>query len=179
MRRLRLRLVVGLSLVISFACAWAGEGFSDGFEDPITYNIDFCRLQFPLGITETVGTNVDVFARLFIEGLTNQSGVNDPAPEVIGYVGYGPDGSDPSGPWTWAQGMPNPGYGPASPGYEMNNDEYQAVLVVPGPPGEYDFAFRFSGDGGATFTYCDGGNEGSSNGYNPADAGQMTSLPNQ
>jgi predicted extracellular nuclease len=50
------------------------------------------------------------------------------------------------------------------------------VLSVPAP-GTYDYAFRFSGDDGATFTYCDGQAAGSSDGYQPANAGQMTSSP--
>lgn len=122
---------------------------------------------------------VDAFGRVYIAGLTDLSGVNDPAPEVIGYVGYGPDGTDPAVDpgWVWTAGVPNAGYGPASPGYEANNDEYQAVLTVPSPPGTYDFAFRFTGDGGSTFTYCDGQPAGSSDGYQIANAGQMTSQP--
>jgi hypothetical protein len=144
----------------------------------VTYPIDFCRLQFPTLIDEIQGTDVTAYGRLYSGGLTDISGVNDPAPEVIGYVGYGPDGTDPTvdATWVWTAGTPNAGYGPASPLYEANNDEYQAVLSVP-VPGTYDFAFRFSGDDGATFTYCDGQDPGSSNGYSPVDAGQMTSSP--
>ena len=143
---------------------------------PVDYPIDFCRLQFPDTITEDQGTDVAVFGRVYIGGLTDLSGVNDPAPSVIGYVGYGPDGTDPAvdATWTWVAGTTNPGYGPASPGYEANNDEYQATLSVPAP-GTYDYAFRFSGDNGTTFTYCDGQPAGSSDGYQPANAGQMTS----
>jgi hypothetical protein len=162
--------------------SYNGDFGTPGADNPVCggpagYPIDFCRLQFPTLVDETEGTDVDAFARLFIAGLTDLSGVNDPAPSVIGYVGYGPDGTDPAVDpgWTWTAGVPNPGYGPASPGYEANNDEYQALLTVPSPPGSYDFAFRFSGDSGATFTYCDGQPAGSSDGYSPADAGQMTS----
>jgi hypothetical protein len=142
---------------------------------PVSYPIDFCRLQFPELIDETQGTNVTVYGRLFSAGLTDLSGVNDLAPQVSGWVGWGPDGTDPAvdAGWTWTLGMGNPGYGPASPNYEPNNDEYQAVLSVP-TPGSYDFAFRFSGDGNATYTYCDGQPAGSSDGYQPANAGQMT-----
>ncbi len=142
----------------------------------VTYDIGFCRLQFPETIEELEGSDVDVFGRVFVAGLTDISGTNDVAPEVIGYVGYGPDGTDPAvdAGWVWAAGSANGSYGPASPNYEANNDEYQATLSVPAA-GEYDFAFRFSGDTGATFTYCDGGAAGSSDGYAAADAGQMTS----
>ena len=146
---------------------------------PVTYNIDFCRLQFPDLVDDVEGTNVDAFGRLFIAGLTDISGVNDPAPEVFGSIGYGPDGTDPAVDpgWVWSPATPNAAYGPASPGYEANNDEYAGSFNIPSPPGNYDIAFRFSGDSGATFTYCDGQPEGSSNGYAAADAGQMTSQP--
>jgi hypothetical protein len=145
---------------------------------PTVYPIDFCRLQFPNIIASPPGTNVPVFGRLFSAGLTDLTGFNDPAPEVMGWVGYGPDGTDPAiNPgWTWVAGVPNPGYGPGSPGYEANNDEYQATLVVPAL-GMYDYAYRFSGDSGLTFSYCDGQPAGSSDGYQPANAGQMTSAP--
>ncbi|MCA9704228.1 MAG: hypothetical protein KDK70_00065 [Myxococcales bacterium] len=164
--------------------SYNGDFGTPGADNPActggnTYPIGFCRLQFPTVIDEIEGTDVDVFGRVFVMGLTDLSGVNDPAPEVIGSVGYGPDGSDPAvdPSWVWTTGTPNPGYGPASPSYEPNNDEYTAVLSVPSPPGNYDFAFRFSGDGGATFTYCDGLAPGSSDGYAPANAGQLTSQP--
>jgi hypothetical protein len=142
---------------------------------PEVYSVDFCRLQFPLAITESEGTVVDVYGRIYVAGLTDQSAVNDPAPGVIGYLGYGPDGTDPAldPGWHWTSGEVNPDYGPATPGYEANNDEYTAALIVPAA-GTYDFAFRFSGDGGFTFTYCDGNPAGSSDGYLPTDAGQMT-----
>jgi hypothetical protein len=145
---------------------------------PVVYPIDFCRLQFPTMIASTPGTNVLVFGRLFSGGLTDLTGFNDPAPEVMGWVGYGPDGTDPAVDlgWTWIAGVPNPGYGPGAPAYEANNDEYQATLVVPAV-GTYDFAYRFSGDSGTTFTYCDDLAAGSSDGYQPVNAGQMTSAP--
>ncbi len=147
-------------------------------DEETTYTIDFCRLQSPTTISEVEGTDVLVYGRVFVAGLTDLSPTNDPAAEVRGYVGYGPDGTDPAvdGSWVWTTATPNAGYGPGSPGHEPNNDEYQATLSVPSPPGSYDFAFRFSGDSGATFTYCDGDNEGSSDGYQIDEAGQMTST---
>ena len=145
-------------------------------EDPAAYDIGFCRLQFPDLIETTAGAQIDVFGRVYIAGLTDLSDVNDLAPTVGGWVGYGPDGSDPQidAGWIWTAGVPNGGYGPASPGAEASNDEYQAVLTAPNA-GSYDFVFRFSGDGGVTFTYCDGQPAGNSDGYQPANAGQLTS----
>ncbi len=167
-----------LSLGLNVASSSAAEvvllsGFEEG--ELHVYTIDFCRLQFPATINETAGTQVDVYGRVYVAGLTDLSGVNNPAPGVIAYVGYGPDGGDPASGWTWSTGISNAAYDNSSPGYEGNNDEYRAVLSVPSP-GTYDYAFRFSGDGGQTFTYCDLV-EGSSNGYSAASAGQMTSQP--
>ncbi len=76
--------------------------------------------------------------------------------------------------WRWFAGAPNPGHDGGAAG-ERDNDEYQADLTLPAP-GAYDYAWRFTVDGGFTWTYCDGGDPGSSNGYAPGDAGQLTSV---
>jgi hypothetical protein len=162
------------SLACDAACAYDTRECSD--EDPGVYEIGFCRLQFPTAIETIPGAQIDVFGRVYIAGLTDLSDTNDVAASVGGWVGIGPDGSDPEvdAGWIWTAGAPNPGYGPASPGAEANNDEYQALLTAP-DAGSYDFAFRFSGDGGVTFTYCDGQPAGNSDGYQPANAGQLVS----
>ena len=138
-----------------------------------TYSIDFCRLQHPPFVEAPSGSAVDVYGRVWVAGVTDVDQTsNDPTPGLVGYVGYGPDNSSPSDNWTWTTSIPNPNYIADS---ESSLDEYKAVLTLP-ESGEYDFAFRFSGDNGNTFTYCDL-NEGSANGYSPADAGQLTVLP--
>jgi hypothetical protein len=65
---------------------------------------------------------------------------------------------------------------------EPNNDEYMATLVTPASGGDYDFAFRFSGDIGSTWLYGDKdtgapGEDGSENGYQPGNAGKMFVKP--
>lgn len=144
----------------------------------VDWTIGFCRLQFPLAIDEVAGTVVPVYGRVFAAGLTDQSTVNDLDAQLVAQLGYGPDASDPSADptaWTWTNATPNAGWDGATAG-EPNNDEYQADLVVPAPPpADRDFAYRFSGDGGATWTYCDGDSGGSTTGYASADAGQLTS----
>jgi len=150
-----------------------------GCNDEPAFAIDFCRLQFPLSIVDSAGVAVDVFGRVYIAGLTDVSLVgNDVAANVAMQVGYGPDGSDPeqdAAGWTWTSAAPNASYGVGSPSFELNNDEYSGTMILP-PVGEYDFAVRFTGDGTGTWTVCDGGDAGSSDGYAPADAGQLTSL---
>ena len=63
---------------------------------------------------------------------------------------------------------------------EANNDEYFSVIEdIPLGSGTHIVAFRFSVDGGNTYTYCDqgAGNEGSSNGFSEADAHSLTVTP--
>ena len=58
----------------------------------------------------------------------------------------------------------------SSPGYAQNNDEYLATLVAPAP-GIYEYAARFSVDGGESWTVCD--LNGSNDGYQPENAGEL------
>lgn len=142
---------------------------------PTVYTIDFCRMQAPDTIVEDYGTTVDVFGRVYVAGLTDMSTANDLAPELSAQLGYGPDGTDPAvdAGWTWIDATPNGGYTAVAP--EENNDEYVASLLVP-EPGEYDYAYRFSGDSEGSYTYCDGQDAGNSDGYQLANAGQMTAT---
>jgi hypothetical protein len=150
-----------------------------------TYTVDWCRLQWPETVVEYEGSEVTVYGRLYIAGLTDLTTGNDPVTAVVrGQVGYGPDGTDPSanpGLWTWTEAVPNPGYDGGTAG-EPANDEYWAAFAAPGPAGHYDYCCRFSGDAGATWLYGDlptgtPGEDGSENGYQVANAGQMTSIP--
>jgi hypothetical protein len=146
------------------------------------YSLDWCRLQWPLTIATYAGTDVVVYGRFYIAGLTDRSQYNDLAPgRVRGQVGYGPAGSDPStaaATWTWIEATPNPGWDGMVYG-EPDNDEYWATLTTPAVPGVYDYCYRFSGDAGLTWVYGDKntglpGEDGSENGYQPANAGKMT-----
>jgi hypothetical protein len=127
-------------------------------------------------IDTTPGASTTVYGRVYAAGLTDLTGVNDPDALVVGAVGVGPDGSDPAtaAGWTWSPAAPNAGYGPTSPSYEMNNDEYSALLAAPAAVGDYNFAFRFSGNGGTDWVYCDAGEAGSSDGYAATNAGRMS-----
>jgi hypothetical protein len=133
---------------------------------------DFGRLQFPLS---TQAAETTVFGRVFHAGITDRSPRNDPSPLLIAELGYGADGSDPAaGDWMWTRGTPNPEYDGNAAG-EPNNDEYQALLMI--PLGTFDYAWRFSADGGRTWRYADGQPAGSSDGYQPENAGSATNDP--
>jgi len=139
------------------------------------WTIGFCRLQFPDLIDEIEGTSVEVFGRVYAEGLTDQGPANNPSINLVGQLGYGPDGSVPDETWTWVDASPNEAYNGALVG-EPNNDEYRANLVVPNADGSpYAMAYRFSGDAGDTWTNCDADEAGSSNGYDPNEAGVIIS----
>jgi predicted extracellular nuclease len=139
----------------------------------------WCRLQFPLTINGTAGSaGPTVYSRMFITGLTALNAANDPSPAVSGQVGYGATGSNPwEGGWTWIDAVPNAGWAGAEP----TLDEYEALFALP-LAATYDYAFRFSGDRKTTWTYCDkdmrgsGGADGSADGYQPANAGVMTTT---
>ena len=137
-----------------------------------SYDIGWCILQFPATVSEDEGNSFTVYIRVFAEGLTDQTGVNDPDPLLVVEVGYGDDGSDPSmgDMWTYSDASPNDGYGPGAPDYSEVNDEYQGDLSI-NSAGIYDFAGRVSGDGGKTWVWCD--LDGlTTGGYTPDQAGE-------
>ena len=144
-------------------------------------SVDWCRLQWPEVIETYPGTDVNVYGRLYIAGLTDRTQFNDLSPgRVRGQAGYGPSGSDPSSSpetWTWTEATPAPGWDGTTFG-EPDNDEYKAILTTPVVPGVYDYCYRFSGNAGLTWVYADKntgvpGEDGSENGYQPANAGEM------
>ena len=130
------------------------------------------RIVFPTaGVVTTGGDTLTVFGRFFVLGITDASNFNDPHPSLVIELGVGPDGSDPSvnpAGWVFQAAAPNPGW------FGPQEDEYFADLVSPASAGSYDYAFRFSLDFGITFTYCDGGALGSADGYQVANAGDLT-----
>ncbi|HTJ46905.1 MAG TPA: lamin tail domain-containing protein [Kofleriaceae bacterium] len=124
----------------------------------------FCRVQFPDSITDVPTTTQTVYGRIYVQGVTDQTGGNDPNVDVAVELGLG-TGTDPTA-YTYTAAIPNPTYGPGSPGYEANNDEYQGTFVVPNAPGTTQhYAYRLSNDAGATWMYCDTGTTGSSDGF--------------
>lgn len=140
------------------------ECIAGACQAPLT--IGFCRLQFPTTISDVASSTQTIYGRVYVAGVTDATGVDDPDPRLVGGVGFGATGTDPSTWTTWTAAAPNASYGPGSAGYEMNNDEYRADAQLPATPGQMqDYGYRFSGDGGRTWTYCDAGDTGSSDGF--------------
>jgi hypothetical protein len=124
-------------------------------ESGLAIEADYCNTQFPSSITAIAGTPLTtVYGRLFEAGVTAAAGA--PA-GWIGELGIGPVSSAPdSAPWTTFTAA-----------YNLqvdNDDEFAADAVAPIEPGAYAYAFRFSPDGGANWTWCDLDGAGSNTG---------------
>lgn len=109
-------------------------------------SIGWANLQWPPTLTHTISaTNRTelVYGQIWVDGLT---GLPGPAAGILAQVGYGPVGSDPAGPeWAWE--------GAGFNGDRGNNDEYAASLL-PGAVGSFDYLYRYSATGGATWVYA-------------------------
>ena len=151
-----------------------------GDTDVVLEPVDYCHLQWPCEMSaaaESVSNNV--YCWIYEYGVTEGEGEGE---GLIVEVGVGADGSDPgAGDWGW-QGMDyvEDVYVGGSP----SNDLYEGAFGT-GAAGSYDYACRVSADDGASWTYCDAGDDGASDGcgdglsgsadgYSPEHAGQLT-----
>ncbi len=141
--------------------------------------VDYCHLQWPCSTTAAAGEETEViYGWVFHAGVTEGEGEGA---GMTAQVGWGEDGSTPGDDWTWTAARYLGDKDGLTEG-DLANDEYQSSFEAPSTAGDYDFAFRFSMDGGSTWSTCDrGGDEGgecegtgSDDGYSPADAGQLT-----
>ena len=107
-------------------------------------NLDWVNLQYPSEGSIRVGSNYDVYARVYEPGVTNVGGQGS---NIQAWVGYSSSNSDPSSnSWQWVTAE-----------YHTdadNNDEYKANIgTVITSAGTYYYASRFSIDGGETYKY--------------------------
>jgi hypothetical protein len=134
--------------------------------------VDWCRLQSPASVAVAAGAPFTVYARVDEAGITELTPAQTiDVPVLMAQIGYGPDGSNPSVDdtgWIWAAATPNYGYDDAT---EPDYDEYQADVSI-SATGPWDYAARFSRDGGLTWLTCD--RDATGNGYDPAQAGDAT-----
>ncbi len=174
---------------------------SDGDEDGTSASadvdilaepVDYAHLQWPCEaeITRTTGT-LDVYGWVYLPGVTDSTGAGS---GITAEVGVGDDSTDPmtDTSWSWTTASYNddkPAWDGQSPPY--SNDEWVATVSAPTATGSYDYCLRFSTDGGLSWVYADMGEdaiedcggaasssgEGTINGYDTADAGDMTVTP--
>jgi hypothetical protein len=119
--------------------------------------IGWCNLQYPPSITVGEGNETpNVYGRVYVEGCTkDDSDGRVECEPVSGQVGWGPTDVDPStspADYQWVEASYNDQFPSAD--QDSNNDEHQATLT-PDATGEFNYTFRFSGDGGDSWTYCD------------------------
>jgi hypothetical protein len=108
--------------------------------------INYCDVQFPLTLSVQTGMmSPAVYGQIYQPGVTEAMGADA---SVTAQLGYGPATSNPEyeAGWNWTATMYNVQSG--------NNDEYQGTLLAPAV-GSYRYVYRFSIDGGASWTYCD------------------------
>ena len=130
--------------------------------------IGWANLQWPPTLTHTISTvnrTDNVYGQVWIDAVTNQPGQT---PTLSAQLGWGPDGSNPDGNpnWQWVDATFNTDSG--------NNDEFVASLL-PDRVGTFDYAYRYTTTGGASWVYAD--LDGTGNGYSPGQAGQLTVNP--
>ncbi|MBN2054790.1 hypothetical protein JW905_07700, partial [bacterium] len=128
---------------------------------PVPPAIDWCNLQFPaVTYVLTGGASELIFGQVYIDGITIVAGATS---GLVAHLGFGPDGSDPAVDtgWTWLPAVFNVDSG--------NNDEFMGQ-IYPTAAGVYDMAYRYSYLGGG---FCYGDLDGSGNGYDPGQAGQL------
>ncbi len=121
-------------------------------ESGATGEVQFCNLQFPQTLNVAAGASTgNIFGRIFVAGVTEPAGA--PA-GVIAQLGFGAASTNPQMQtgWTWQAATFNTQVG--------NDDEFQSSFLAPAS-GTYAYTYRFSLDGGATWTVCDADGAGS------------------
>jgi len=162
-----------------------GQGDDVAVVDEIRYLPDFCggvapaffcNLQWPRMHAGVIGTELEVFGRVYVEGITDRSRGTDPDAALFAEFGFGADGSSPmDGEWTWLGAEPNVQWLDEDAEPFHNDDEYAATFPLPAPADSYDYAYRFSPNRGRTWFYCDiDGNTGDNLEYSAEQAGDLT-----
>ena len=141
--------VVGLfSITSSQAQTWLNETDTPG-------EADFVNLQFPFSINVQGGQQTPlIFGRIYEAGVTEAVGAHG---SITAQIGYGPFGTDPrtDSNWLWSSANFNLQLG--------NDDEYMGTLTV-NAGGSYSYTYRFSFDGGTSYTLGDIDGAGSNGG---------------
>jgi hypothetical protein len=130
--------------------------------------IGWANTQHPPNINHTISAlnpTENIYGQVWIDGHTSLPG---PTEGLLAQVGFGPDGSDPAGnpDWIWVEAVFNTDV--------ENNDEFMGQLL-PEVIGTYDYAYRYSTTAGLEWVYAD--LDGTGNGYEVSQAGDLTVLP--
>ncbi len=150
-------------------------------ESGSTLEASYCDMQFPTSYSGNVNDTVTMYGQIYEVYNGNQiTGTGTPSAMITAQFGYAPanaNGSVLSNPeyqaaWTWADASYNAQHYIDT---HDSNDEYLYTVTLP-PTGHYTYTYRFSLDGGASWTYCDVGGAGTSGGLRPFDFGLLSTL---
>ncbi|MGI6394907.1 MAG: hypothetical protein ACOX2F_09340 [bacterium] len=125
------------------------DATSEGFSCHPQYNVGWCILQHPKEFTGTASSILEAYGQVYIQGITDQTHGTDEHPLVKAQFGIGYTSVEHDG---WVDALPNTGFN-----NNNDNDEYMTNLSFAdfGITGELVYLFRFSADGGNTWTLCD------------------------
>lgn len=139
--------------------------------------IDRCRLVGPDEVDLLDGEPFLAVGQVVEAGVTTTSAGTDADPLLLAEAGWGPANTSPitDSDWVWTASQPDAAWNDAA---AVGSDQYLATVAAPAEAGEFDLAFRFSADGGVTWTVCDRatgtpGEDGSQNGYQLDNAGTL------
>jgi len=114
--------------------------------EPVT--IGWCWQNYPSSTTTEPGVATELlYGQVWSDSVT--AGPSQGA-GIDAELGWGTSGSDPEtdSSWLWSSADYNPYH------TTDDNDEYMGDLTI-STEGTYSFVYRFSGDGGTTWSYCD------------------------
>jgi hypothetical protein len=172
------RTLVGFTSWGDAMCVATGFAFRADIPDTLDFvagviaglslNIGWANVQWPSSIQHTLSTvtrTEKIYGQVWIDGFTSLPG---PTAGLTAQVGLGPDGSYPQDnpEWGWEDATFNVDVG--------NNDEFWGNFL-PLELGTFDYAYRYSTDGGVTWLYAD--LDGTGNGYDPSKAGALYVYP--
>ncbi len=146
-----------LDLVTPAPRSSASPGFACGVpvanETGLPAEADYCVAYVAAPLSLMAGsTSPTLYGRVYEAGLT---GLGAAPAGVRGQVGYGPATVNPEyGGWTWSDATWARSVG-------GQDDEFQAGFIAPAA-GTWRYGWRFSVDGGASWTYCDADATGAS-----------------
>ncbi len=112
--------------------------------------IEDCKVHYVKEAIEQ-GGNFEAYSTVKVSGVTGQGGTHEGLKGQFGYVVADPAKGLSDVVWTDAQ------YNDKYAGDEAaDHDEYMSTTVAPPAAGAYALFYRYSPDGGNTWTYCDG-----------------------
>jgi len=122
----------GKYLILQAISAFGNNMFLDSLAIEGLPDIGWCNLQWPPSATINIGDSTWIFAQVWIDGVTSDSGAT---PGLQAWIGYSSTNSDPS---TWTNWIPATFNVQAG-----NNDEFMAYIGNNLPAGTYYYASRF------------------------------------